>query len=105
VAGNYATSTSARSRGVVLLPDAHGRRVGGRSESLLYGAPNRFNVRASFLVVRMASSAVQKALHSAEHHDSYESATSPALRREVHQATGMIIFQLDILATEAFTRL
>ena len=30
---------------------------------------------------------------------------APALRREVHQATGMIISQLDISATAAFARL
>ena len=30
---------------------------------------------------------------------------APALRREVHQATGMIIAQLDATPTEAFSRL
>ncbi|HOY82577.1 MAG TPA: GAF and ANTAR domain-containing protein [Rhodoglobus sp.] len=34
-----------------------------------------------------------------------ESGASPALRREVHQATGMILVQLDTSATEAFIRL
>ena len=34
-----------------------------------------------------------------------ESATAPALRREVHQATGMILVQLNTTATVAYSRL
>jgi hypothetical protein len=34
-----------------------------------------------------------------------ESAMTPAMRREIHQATGMILIQLNVSATEAFTRL
>ena len=34
-----------------------------------------------------------------------ESDTAPALRREVHQAIGMIVVQLDTTATDAFARL
>jgi hypothetical protein len=34
-----------------------------------------------------------------------ESALMPALRREVHQATGMILVQLDTSATVAYSRL
>ncbi|QYF74369.1 GAF and ANTAR domain-containing protein [Cryobacterium sp. PAMC25264] len=64
-----------------------------------------FTTHASYLAGRVASSAVQKALHAAEHHDSHESETTPSLRREVHQATGMIISQLDVGATEAFARM
>jgi hypothetical protein len=36
---------------------------------------------------------------------SNERASSPGMRREVHQATGMILAQLDVSATEAFFRL
>jgi hypothetical protein len=64
-----------------------------------------FLSRASVLAGRAASGAVQKALHSAESPDSHESVLAPALRREVHQATGLILSQLDISATEAFSRL
>jgi hypothetical protein len=68
-------------------------------------ADQEFLARASTLAGRVASGAVQKALHSAENHASYESAMAPALRREVHQATGLILSQLDVTATEAFSRL
>ena len=61
--------------------------------------------RATSMAARVASVAVQRALHSAEDHRSHESAMAPALRREVHQATGMIISQLGVSATEAFARL
>ena len=57
----------------------------------------------------MASSAATKAVHfateSANDPVSTEHSMAPALRREVHQATGMIQAQLDTTATEAFARL
>jgi hypothetical protein len=49
--------------------------------------------------------AVDRALRSATDEHSSEGASAPAMRREVHQATGMILAQLDISATEAFARL
>lgn len=50
--------------------------------------------------------AVRQAVTSAEADSpGPEPASAPALRREVHQATGMILAQLDISATEAFIRL
>ena len=50
--------------------------------------------------------AVRQAVTSAEADSPGPEPTSaPALRREVHQATGMILAQLDISATEAFIRL
>lgn len=61
--------------------------------------------RASHLAGRAASPSVQRAMHSAVHHASEESPRAPALRREVHQATGMILSQLDVSATAAFARL
>jgi len=61
--------------------------------------------RAWHLAGRAASPSVQRAMHSAAHHASEESRRAPALRREVHQATGMILAQLGISATAAFARL
>ncbi|MFN4000845.1 GAF and ANTAR domain-containing protein [Microcella sp.] len=50
--------------------------------------------------------AVQEALRLAESEvDTDERETRPGLRREVHQATGMISAQLDVSTTEAFARL
>lgn len=68
-------------------------------------ADSEFVARAMLMTGRVAGAAVQRALHSAENHRSDESPMAPALRREVHQATGMIISQLGITATEAFSRL
>lgn len=64
-----------------------------------------FIAKASLRAGRVAMGAVQRALHSATDPASEESPMAPALRREVHQATGMIITQLDISATAAFARL
>ena len=61
--------------------------------------------KASHMAGRAAPVSVRRALHSAAQHDSAESPLAPALRREVHQATGMILAQLDISATAAFSRL
>lgn len=52
----------------------------------------------------VAGSAVRWAMWSATKH-SPDLAPAPELRREIHQATGMIIAQLDTSATEAFARL
>jgi hypothetical protein len=64
-----------------------------------------FIVRASHLARRAASPSVQRAMHSAAHHASEESLRAPALRREIHQATGIVLSQLDVSATGAFARL
>jgi len=64
-----------------------------------------FIARASFAAGRMAMGAVQSAMRSATDATSEESPMAPALRREVHQATGILISQLDISATAAFARL
>jgi hypothetical protein len=53
----------------------------------------------------IASTAVQRAMLSASDDASAESAMMPALRREVHQATGMILVQLNTTATIAYSRL
>jgi GAF domain-containing protein len=52
----------------------------------------------------IASTAVQRAMTFATD-DVPESVAVPALRREVHQATGMILVQLDTTATIAYSRL
>ncbi len=54
---------------------------------------------------QVAAAAVRRAMLSANDHDSVEAAMAPALRLEVHQATGMIQAQLDTNATNAFSRL
>ena len=48
---------------------------------------------------------VQWALDEARDNLTAEVPAAPAMRREVHQATGMILAQLDVTATEAFARL
>lgn len=53
----------------------------------------------------IASTAVARAMRSAADEDVAESPAAPALRREVHQATGMILVQLNSTATVAYSRL
>jgi hypothetical protein len=53
----------------------------------------------------IASTAVQRAMVSATEDGAPESTRMPALRREVHQATGIILVQLDTSATIAYSRL
>jgi hypothetical protein len=60
---------------------------------------------AASMAGRSAAPAVRQAMRSAEDPFSPEDEKAPALRREVHQATGMIGAQLDVTVTEAFTRL
>lgn len=61
--------------------------------------------RARALARMVAAPAVAQAVRTAEQHDSPEHARAPALRREVHQATGMILIQLDLTAEEALVLL
>lgn len=53
----------------------------------------------------IASTAVNRAMRSAADEDAAETPAAPALRREVHQATGMILVQLNSTATIAYSRL
>ncbi len=53
----------------------------------------------------IAAGAVQQAMASASDDTAVESAAAPALRREVHQATGIVLVQLDTTATIAYARL
>ena len=59
---------------------------------------------ARALAAGTARRAVNQAIHSAGD-DTFDDTTAPATRREVHQATGIILVQLDVTATEAFFRL
>ncbi|QHO71167.1 hypothetical protein BHD05_11920 [Marisediminicola antarctica] len=53
----------------------------------------------------IASVAVRHALAAAGEHGAPESSAAPAMRREIHQATGMIVVQLETTATIAYSRL
>ncbi|MEO7722372.1 MAG: GAF and ANTAR domain-containing protein [Pseudolysinimonas sp.] len=63
--------------------------------------------RSSALAIAsaIASTAVHRAMRSARNEEAAESPMSPAFRREVHQATGMILAQLNTTATIAYSRL
>lgn len=60
---------------------------------------------ASSMADRIAAAAVGIALRAADEAASHEHELARSLRREVHQATGMIQAQLDLNATDAFARL
>lgn len=53
----------------------------------------------------VASTAVHRAMSAADDPHAAESPAVPALRREVHQATGMMLVQLNTTATDAYSRL
>lgn len=57
------------------------------------------------LAGRIASRAFREALRIAAVDESQLASNAPFTRREVHQATGMILVQLNITATDAFLRL
>lgn len=60
---------------------------------------------AASMANRTAAPAARHATNSANSPLTSEHELAPALRREVHQATGMVQAQLDVSATEAFARL
>lgn len=60
---------------------------------------------ALFLARMVATRTVDVAVRSAALSDVLEVKRSPGLRREVHQATGRIMVQLDTTATDAFAAL
>ncbi|RFA06712.1 hypothetical protein B7R21_18815 [Subtercola boreus] len=62
-------------------------------------------VVATSMAGRTAVAAVNKAMLGALNSGSTEHERSPSMRREVHQATGMIQAQLDISTTDALARL
>ena len=61
--------------------------------------------RAVSLASAVAGIAVRHAVAGAGDDIATESVMAPAMRREVHQATGMILVQLDVTATIAYSRL
>lgn len=61
--------------------------------------------RARSLARAVAGPAVRAAVWSANDDESPENRANPAIRREVHQAIGMILVQLETTATEAFSLL
>jgi hypothetical protein len=71
--------------------------------------PGALDVRmialARSLTDQVAGAAVKAAICSAEADDDPEDAGTATMRREVHQATGMILAQLELSATEAFSLL
>lgn len=70
------------------------------------GALSADLLSTALLLARSATvPAVHEALRRAEHDDARDDDSSPGLRREVHQATGMISAQLGVTTTEAFARL
>lgn len=60
---------------------------------------------ASALAASTAGAALRVAARAASEDAPIRSALVPEMRREVHQATGMIVAQLQVSATEAFARL
>jgi hypothetical protein len=71
--------------------------------------PGRFDDRDMATAMSLARETAPRALRAATVSARAEAPTKPGLaaelRREVHQATGMILVQLDVDATEAFLRL
>lgn len=64
-----------------------------------------FVSRASIAAGWAAPASVRAAVRSAEEHAAPESPLAPALRREVHQATGVLEAQLGVSAVDAFALL
>ena len=60
---------------------------------------------AQALAASSAAPAVRRATQVADRDLPISVGNAPEMRREVHQATGMILAQLDLTATEAFVRL
>lgn len=70
------------------------------------GGLDRDTRRRAIVLARMvAARAVSDAVRTADHPDAVPEQASAALRREVHQATGMILIQLNTTATDAFALL
>ncbi|MFD4422365.1 GAF and ANTAR domain-containing protein [Agromyces sp. NPDC058484] len=72
-------------------------------------APGKLDAReiatAHSLAASTAGTALRLAARSAGEDSPARGGMGPELRREVHQATGMVLVQLQVTATEAFARL
>ena len=62
-------------------------------------------VTALMIASAIAGGVVQQAMAAALDEGAEESAAAPALRREVHQATGIVLVQLNTTATIAYARI
>jgi hypothetical protein len=62
-------------------------------------------VTAASLAGTVAEPATRRAISSATDDDPQPEVPTPEMRREVHQATGILLVQLDLTATDAFFRL
>ncbi|WP_139417792.1 GAF and ANTAR domain-containing protein [Agromyces laixinhei] len=69
------------------------------------GLDARAIATARTLAASTAGAALRLAARSASEDSVARGALTPEMRREVHQATGMILAQLQVTATEAFSRL
>jgi hypothetical protein len=67
-------------------------------------SPQRVEIAVT-LASALTGVAVRHVIAGADNEDAGESMVTPAMRREVHQATGMILVQLDTTATNAYSRL
>ncbi|MCU1579961.1 MAG: hypothetical protein JWP19_2165 [Rhodoglobus sp.] len=75
---------------------------------LYASAPHELDTHDLATAIRLTSGVVRQAVHAGMQSASDASIaeqSAPAMRREVHQATGMILVQLNSTATEAFARL
>lgn len=94
--------------GIFSFPLVLGNAVVGAvnlSTTTPHAADANFVSNAQSMANDVALAAVEWALNAAQRHSSLESDGSPSLRREVHQATGIIISQLGLSAPDAFARL
>ena len=104
VAGLRGRRRPPRRRVGVLVPDPDRLCAAGGRRSL---PPQRgplgvdATARARSIARRVAGPAAERAGRSATS-EGPDPRDAPALRREVHQATGMILIQLDVSADEAF---
>jgi hypothetical protein len=93
---------------VFALPMRMGNVVVGTVD-LYSGSPQQLDGQqvslAVFMADHLSATAAQIATVAADDLDSVEHPIAPFLRREVHQATGMIQAQLDTTSTIAFARL
>lgn len=69
------------------------------------GPLSRNDIAAARSLAVFASAPALRLAARAAHEEEPSEATAPELRRVVHQATGMLIVQLGVGATEAFARL
>lgn len=70
------------------------------------GILSRNDVATAQALAAVASGvALRLAARSASEEEPADGSFAPELRRVVHQATGMVLVQLDVSATEAFARL